>query len=107
MTKKLTYGYLCIQGLLALISVVFLWGILGALIQRVGVLIIVDASILLIVLIVGTITALKNVKQPSDRHMKMMTYLPILLLVEGGIVATLGVILMVLAMVMRYNYQPV
>ena len=104
MEKKLNYFYLVIQGILMLISLVFLWGILDALIQQVGGWIFVDALLLIIELAVGITYGVKNLKEPSDKNLRIMTYIPFLLFIEGGIIATLGFILMGTAMYLRFKH---
>lgn len=104
MHKNLNRSYLIIQGFVALITLVFLRGMFDALMKQVGGLIFVDAGLLMAELGFGCWFVIKNLKHPEDRNMKMMTYLPFLLFVEGGILATLGLVLMMIAIVMRYKY---
>jgi len=100
--KGLTAVYIGLQSLIILIAVFFLFSNFYT--ESVQTHLLLSSLLLVGNCVLGMFSAIQNLRMPNDRMMKIMTYAPFLLFLIGGIVLTLGVILMLLASYTRYTF---
>lgn len=100
--KGLTAIYIGLQSLIVLIALFFLSSNFYT--ENLQMHLLLSSFLLMSNCVLGMFSAISNLRKPNNLMMKIMTYAPFLLFLIGGIVLTIGVVLMLLASYMRYTF---
>lgn len=100
----MTQCYIVLQTVITIIALIGLSLSFQILIQKAGSFFFIELFMIIFQGSLGLHFSIKSLEKPSEKYATYLVYLPFILFIEGGVLATLGFILMIVAMFMKREF---